>query len=173
MFGRRRTGLLRPALFRSRRPAFPAGAFPLFSGRPVRRGRSLPGRARSGWRRPASGHDCARRRNRPWPTGNWLRSFFSVEVSLKMSASRSTALACCLRRTCMLELAMTARPKREEVKSSTSWVMLVMPRLYLRALLVRPEKEIGRILVLHDLARPRRRSGCASCCRSSPCSRCN
>src|SRR5581483_11824715 len=72
-------------------------------------------------------------KNNPCPTGNWLSRFFSSLVSLKTSDRTSTAVGDCLSRNCMLALATIALPIRLAIKSSTSWVTVVRPRLYLRA----------------------------------------
>ena len=82
-------------------------------------------------------------KNSPCPTGNWLKRFFSSLVSLNTSVKTSTALGLCLSRNCILAFATMARPMRLPIKSSTSCVMVVMPRLYLRARLARLKRKLA------------------------------
>jgi len=53
----------------------------------------------------------------------------------------------------MLALATIARPIRDPIKSSTSWVMVVMPRLYLRARLASENRKLAESSYFHELPR--------------------
>src|SRR5579884_3303163 len=82
-------------------------------------------------------------KNNPWPTGNWLSLFLSSPVSLNTSLSISTAEGDCFSKNCIEALATIARPILEPIKSSTSWVTVVTPRLYFLALFARLNKKLA------------------------------
>ncbi len=67
------------------------------------------------------------------PTEALRRIYFSCSVSLNISWRTSIEAGDCLRRSCIEEFVTIAFPCAEPIKSSTSWVIVVTQRPYLRA----------------------------------------
>src|SRR3989338_3118241 len=90
-------------------------------------------------------------KNIPSPTSDSKSKYFSSSDNLKVCWTRSTDVGDCCRRSWIEEFVIIGMPYGEFKKSETSWVMVEMPRKYLRPRFAMPKRNeaVSSLRIIH------------------------